>query len=84
MRKALKIVLGILLAVIAIGAITFCVSESLVIRASKGQNYEDADYIIVLGPVGGERGGRIVAKGTPEEVAKVKGSYTGQYLKKML
>ena len=49
MRKALKIVLGILLAVIAIGAITFCVSESLVIRASKGQNYEDADYIIVLG-----------------------------------
>ena len=43
-----------------------------------------ADYIIDLGPDGGERGGRIVAKGTPEEVAKVKGSYTGQYLKKML
>jgi excinuclease ABC subunit A len=43
-----------------------------------------ADYIIDLGPDGGERGGRIVAKGTPEEVAKVAGSYTGQYLKKML
>ena len=43
-----------------------------------------ADYIIDLGPDGGERGGRIVAKGTPEEVAKVNGSYTGQYLKKML
>ncbi|MBP5749814.1 MAG: excinuclease ABC subunit UvrA, partial [Firmicutes bacterium] len=43
-----------------------------------------ADYIIDLGPDGGERGGRIIAKGTPEEVAKVAGSYTGQYLKKML
>ena len=43
-----------------------------------------ADYIIDLGPEGGDRGGQIVAVGTPEEVAKVKGSYTGQYLKKML
>ena len=43
-----------------------------------------ADHIIDLGPDGGERGGRIIAQGTPEEVAKVKGSYTGQYLKKML
>ena len=43
-----------------------------------------ADYIIDLGPDGGFRGGQVVATGTPEEVAKVKGSYTGQYLKKVL
>ena len=43
-----------------------------------------ADYIIDLGPDGGDRGGRIVACGTPEAVAKVKKSYTGQYLKKIL
>ncbi len=39
-----------------------------------------ADWIVDLGPEGGGKGGRIVAKGTPEEVAEVKGSYTGQYL----
>lgn len=38
------------------------------------------DYIIDLGPEGGDRGGQIIATGTPEEVAKVKGSYTGKYL----
>ncbi len=43
-----------------------------------------ADYIIDLGPEGGDRGGQIVATGTPEQVAKVKGSYTGQYVKKYL
>ncbi|MBQ3108644.1 MAG: excinuclease ABC subunit UvrA, partial [Clostridia bacterium] len=43
-----------------------------------------ADYVIDLGPEGGARGGQIVACGTPEEVAAVEGSYTGQYLKKML
>ena len=43
-----------------------------------------ADYLIDLGPEGGDRGGRIVAEGTPEDVAKVKGSYTGQYLKPLL
>ena len=43
-----------------------------------------ADYIIDLGPEGGEEGGYIVAVGSPEEIAQVKGSYTGQYLKKML
>ena len=41
-----------------------------------------ADHIIDLGPEGGDRGGNIVATGTPEEVAKIDGSYTGQYLKK--
>ncbi|SEQ22032.1 excinuclease ABC subunit A [Streptococcus equinus] len=43
-----------------------------------------ADYIIDLGPEGGVGGGQIVATGTPEEVAKVKESYTGQYLKDKL
>ena len=43
-----------------------------------------ADYIIDLGPEGGDGGGTIVAQGTPEEVAEVKSSYTGQYLKKIL
>lgn len=43
-----------------------------------------ADYIIDMGPEGGVGGGEVVATGTPEEVAEVKGSYTGQYLKKIL
>ena len=43
-----------------------------------------ADYIIDMGPEGGDGGGTVIAKGTPEEVAKVKGSYTGQYVKKYL
>ncbi len=43
-----------------------------------------ADFIIDVGPEGGAEGGTIVAKGTPEEVAKVKESYTGHYLKKVL
>lgn len=43
-----------------------------------------ADYIIDMGPEGGDKGGQVIAKGTPEEVAKNKKSYTGQYIKKML
>jgi len=43
-----------------------------------------ADYIIDMGPEGGVGGGKIVAKGTPEEVARTKGSFTGEYLKKIL
>ena len=43
-----------------------------------------ADYIIDLGPDGGEFGGEVVALGTPEEVSKNEHSYTGQYLKKVL
>ena len=43
-----------------------------------------ADYIIDLGPEGGDEGGQVVATGTPEEVSKVKESYTGQFLKKIL
>ena len=41
-----------------------------------------ADYIIDLGPDGGDRGGQIVAVGTPEQIARAKGSYTGEYLRK--
>ena len=43
-----------------------------------------ADWLIDIGPEGGDGGGRIVAEGTPEDVAKVKESYTGQYLKGLL
>ena len=43
-----------------------------------------ADYIIDLGPEGGDKGGLVVAAGTPEEVAAVPDSYTGQYLQKVL
>ena len=43
-----------------------------------------ADYLIDLGPEGGDKGGTLVATGTPEEVVKVKASYTGAYLKKYL
>jgi excinuclease ABC subunit A len=40
-----------------------------------------ADWIIDLGPEGGEAGGLLIAEGTPEEIVAVKGSYTGQFLK---
>jgi excinuclease ABC subunit A len=43
-----------------------------------------ADWIIDMGPEGGDGGGRIIAEGTPEEVAKVKGSYTGKFLGPLL
>ncbi len=43
-----------------------------------------ADYIIDLGPDGGERGGLVIAEGTPEEVSRIKASYTGEYLKDIL
>jgi len=43
-----------------------------------------ADWVIDLGPEGGDKGGRIVAKGAPEEIVRSKGSYTGEYLRKVL
>jgi excinuclease ABC subunit A len=43
-----------------------------------------ADYIVDMGPEGGENGGTVIAQGTPEEVAQCKNSYTGQFLKKIL
>jgi excinuclease ABC subunit A len=43
-----------------------------------------ADWIIDIGPEGGDRGGRVVAAGTPEQVCKVKASHTGRFLKEKL
>ena len=43
-----------------------------------------ADYIIDMGPEGGNKGGTVIARGTPEEIAEVPASYTGKYLKKYL
>ena len=43
-----------------------------------------ADYIIDIGPEGGDAGGQIVAKGTPEQIVKVKSSHTGRYLADIL
>ncbi len=45
---------------------------------------KSADYIIDLGPEGGDEGGHVVAQGTPEQVAQTEGSYTGAYLKPYL
>jgi excinuclease ABC subunit A len=45
---------------------------------------KSADHVIDLGPEGGFRGGKIIATGTPEQVAKVKASFTGQYLAELL
>jgi excinuclease ABC subunit A len=43
-----------------------------------------ADYIIDLGPEGGDRGGEVVATGTPEDIAKKQTSYTGEFLRRVL
>ena len=45
---------------------------------------KSADYIVDMGPEGGNDGGRIIAEGTPEKIAQTKGSYTGLFLKKVL
>jgi excinuclease ABC subunit A len=45
---------------------------------------KNADWLIDMGPEGGNAGGQIIAEGTPEQVSKVKNSYTGQFLTKML
>ena len=45
---------------------------------------KSCDYIIDMGPEGGDEGGKVIARGTPEEIVKVKGSYTGEFLKELL
>jgi excinuclease ABC subunit A len=45
---------------------------------------KSADYIIDMGPEGGEKGGEVIGSGTPEEIIKIPGSYTGQFLKKKI
>ena len=59
------------------------VGHSLVVIEHHPDVIKSADYVIDLGPGGGEHGGRIVAVGTPEEVAKVEKSHTGQMLRKL-
>lgn len=58
--------------------------NSIVIIEHNLDVIKSADYIIDIGPEGGDRGGQIVATGTPEEVSEVEESYTGQFLKKIL
>jgi len=58
--------------------------NSMVIIEHNLDVVKSADHLIDMGPEGGEAGGQVVAQGTPEEVAKVSASYTGQYLKKLL
>lgn len=58
--------------------------NSMVIIEHNLDVIKSADHIIDMGPEGGQKGGLIVAEGTPKEVAKVKGSYTGEYLKNLM
>ncbi len=58
--------------------------NSIVIIEHNLDVIKTADWIVDLGPEGGDGGGKVIAKGSPEEVAKVKGSYTGKYLKVVL
>jgi excinuclease ABC subunit A len=73
----LEKLLGVLHRLVATGNTAVVIEHNLDVIAS-------ADWIIDLGPEGGDKGGRIVCEGTPRDVAKVKNSYTGQFLKKEL
>ncbi len=69
--------LGVLGRLVAMGNTVVVIEHNLEV-------IKTADWIIDLGPEGGDRGGRIIAEGTPEQIVKVKQSYTGQYLKRAL
>ena len=58
--------------------------HSLVVIEHNLDVLKTADYIIDLGPEGGQEGGRVIATGTPEQVARIPGSYTGEYLAPVL
>ncbi len=58
--------------------------ETVVVIEHNLDVIKTADYIIDLGPEGGAKGGEVIATGTPEQIARNKQSYTGQYLKRML
>ncbi|MDB5181913.1 MAG: excinuclease subunit, partial [Candidatus Saccharibacteria bacterium] len=58
--------------------------NSMVIIEHNLDVIKNADWLIDMGPEGGAGGGRVMAEGTPEQVAKVPDSYTGQFLKRML
>lgn len=72
-----KILLKVLQSIVDNGDTVLVIEHNLDVIKS-------ADYLIDLGPEGGDEGGQIVATGTPEEVSQIKESYTGQYLKKYL
>ncbi len=57
--------------------------NSVVVIEHNLEVIKTADYIIDMGPEGGHRGGLVIASGTPEEVAKIKESYTGNFLNKV-
>jgi excinuclease ABC subunit A len=57
---------------------------SIVVIEHNLEVIKTADWVIDLGPEGGDRGGNLVGVGTPEAIAEVKSSYTGQYLKRVL
>jgi len=71
-----KMLLGVLHRLVDLGNTVIVIEHNLEV-------IKTADYIIDLGPEGGEKGGRVVAAGTPEEIAAVKDSYTGAFLKKL-
>ena len=58
--------------------------DSVIVIEHNLDMIKTADYIIDLGPEGGDKGGEVIATGTPEEIAKIKESHTGKYLKKIL
>ncbi len=62
----------------------FCSGNTVVVIEHNLDVIKTADYIIDLGPEGGDKGGTLVAAGTPEEICKVEESYTGRYLKGIL
>lgn len=73
----IKMLLGVLNKLVDKGNTVLVIEHNLEV-------IKTADYIVDLGPEGGDDGGRVIACGTPEEVAKVSGSYTGQFLKEIL
>ncbi|MFA5325374.1 MAG: excinuclease ABC subunit UvrA, partial [Bacteroidales bacterium] len=72
-----KVLLGVLEKLVNNGNTVVIIEHNLDVLKS-------VDYLIDLGPEGGEGGGMIIAEGTPEQVSKNKNSYTGQYLKEIL
>ena len=58
--------------------------NSVVVIEHNMEVIKSSDWIIDLGPEGGSKGGQIIAEGTPEQLTKIKNSYTGKYLKNNL
>ena len=87
MRKTWKKVIALsLVAAMAVSACLLYTSggNTVVVIEHNLDVIKTADYIIDIGPEGGDKGGTVIAKGTPEEVARCPVSYTGMYVKKYL